>query len=155
MSDTKQTLIDLQREWMDAWRRDDRARLEEILAPEFTLTSARTDRLVDRTEWLRLLETTRSESFEYSDFLVQVFGDAAVVKSRLTQVATVGGQPLERDVHGDRRVDPPRRPLAGRGTPFEHATGEGLRGLSPSAVSSGKAGEREVTTADAIVLGRA
>jgi ketosteroid isomerase-like protein len=93
MSDTKQTLIDLQREWMDAWRRDDRARLEEILAPEFTLTSARTDRLVDRTEWLRLLETTRSESFEYSDFLVQVFGDAAVVKSRLTQVATVGGQP--------------------------------------------------------------
>jgi ketosteroid isomerase-like protein len=93
MLDTKQTLIDLQREWMDAWRRDDRARLEEILAPEFTLTSARTDRLVDRTEWLRLLETTRSESFEYSDFLVQVFGDAAVVKSRLTQVATVGGQP--------------------------------------------------------------
>ena len=93
MSDTTQTLIDLQRDWMDAWRRDDRARLEEILAPEFTLTSARTDRLVDRAEWLRLLDTTRSESFEYSDFLVQVFGDAAVVKSRLTQVATVGGQP--------------------------------------------------------------
>ena len=93
MSDTKQTLVDLQHEWMDAWRRDDRARLEEILAPEFTLTSARTDRLVDRIEWLRLLHTTRSESFEYSDFLVHVFGDAAVVKSRLTQVATVGGQP--------------------------------------------------------------
>ena len=93
MSDTKQTLIDLQREWMDAWRRDDRARLEEILAPEFTLTSARTDRLVDRAEWLRLLDTTLAESFEYTDFLVQVFGDAAVVKSRLTQVATVVGQP--------------------------------------------------------------
>jgi ketosteroid isomerase-like protein len=93
MPDLERTLVDLQHEWMDAWRRDDRARLEEILAPEFTLTSARTDRLVDRAEWLRLLDTTRGVSFAYSDVHVQVFGDAAVVKSRLTQVATVGGQP--------------------------------------------------------------
>ena len=93
MSEDEQTLIDLQNAWMDAWRRLDYARLDEILAPEFTLTSARSDRLVDRAEWLRLLDQVRNESFEYSDFLVQVFGDAAVVKSRLSQVATVGDQP--------------------------------------------------------------
>ncbi len=49
-TDDEQTLIQLQNDWMDAWQRLDRARLEEILAPEFTLTSARTD------QWMRLLE---------------------------------------------------------------------------------------------------
>ena len=93
MSDDEQTLIDLQNAWMAAWQRLDYDRLEEILAPEFTLTSARSDRLVDRAEWLRLLDQVRNESFEYTDFLVRVFGDAAVVTSRLSQVATVGDQP--------------------------------------------------------------
>ena len=93
MSDVEETLIELQNDWMDAWRRDDRARLEELLAPEFTLTSARSDRIVDRAGWLDLLDQVRAKSFEYSDFLVHVFGDAAVVKSRLAQVATVAGQP--------------------------------------------------------------
>jgi ketosteroid isomerase-like protein len=93
VSDVEETLIELQNDWMEAWRRDDRARLEELLAPEFTLTSARSDQIVDRAAWLRLLDQVNAESFEYSDFLVQVFGDAAVVKSRLTQVASVAGQP--------------------------------------------------------------
>lgn len=92
MANDEQTLIDLQNAWMDAWQRLDRTRLEEILAPEFTLTSARTDQLVDRAEWLRLLDTVRNESFAYSDFRIDVFGDAAVVRSRLSQVATVGDQ---------------------------------------------------------------
>ena len=93
MSDDERVLIELQNEWMAAWQRLDYGRLEDILAPEFTLTSARTDQLVDRAEWLRLLHTTRGASFEYSDFHIQVFDDAAVVKSRLSQVATVGGKP--------------------------------------------------------------
>ncbi|MBA2721060.1 MAG: nuclear transport factor 2 family protein [Chloroflexi bacterium] len=88
----EQELIDLQNDWMDAWQRQDRARLEVILAPEFTLTSARTDQLVDRAEWLRLLDAVKAESFAYSEFRIDVFGDAAVVRSRLTQVATVGDQ---------------------------------------------------------------
>jgi ketosteroid isomerase-like protein len=93
VADVEEALIELQNDWMDAWRRDDRALLEELLAPEFTLTSARSDQIVDRVAWLRLLDQVHAESFEYSDFLVQVFGDAAVVKSRLTQVASVAGQP--------------------------------------------------------------
>jgi ketosteroid isomerase-like protein len=93
MSDDERALIDLQNEWMAAWQRLDYDRLEQILAPEFTLTSARSDQLVDRSEWLRLLDQVRNESFEYTDFQVQVFDDAAVVKSRLSQVARVGDQP--------------------------------------------------------------
>ena len=92
MPTDEEELIELQNAWMDAWRRQDRVRLDEILAPEFTLTSARTDRLVDRSEWLSLLDTVRNESFVYSDFLIDVFGDAAIVHSRLSQVATVGDQ---------------------------------------------------------------
>ncbi len=92
MPTNEEELIELQNAWMDAWRRQDRVRLEQILAPEFTLTSARTDRLVDRAEWLSLLDTVRNESFEYSDFRIDVFGDAAVVRSKLSQVATVGEQ---------------------------------------------------------------
>ena len=85
----EQTLIDLQVEWMDAWKRLDRRRLEEILAPEFTLTSARSDQLVDRAAWLGFLDQARAESFEYSDFRIDVFGDAAVVRSKGHQRATV------------------------------------------------------------------
>lgn len=77
---------------MDAWRRLDYPRLEEILAPEFTLTSARTDQLVERDQWMRFLDQARNESFAYSDYRIDVFGDAAVVRSRMRQVATLGDQ---------------------------------------------------------------
>jgi len=79
--------------WMDAWRRQDREALEAILAPEFTLTSARTDQIADRATWLGMLDRVKNESFEYSDFRIDVFGDAAVVKSRLSQVARVDDEP--------------------------------------------------------------
>jgi ketosteroid isomerase-like protein len=93
MDDDARTLTALQNEWMDAWRRDDRPRLEEILAPEFMLTSARSDQLVDRTRWLGMLDQVRNESFRYEGIRIEVFGDAAVVWSRLSQVATVAGEP--------------------------------------------------------------
>jgi len=88
----EQRLLELQVAWMDAWQRQDRQALEAILAPEFALTSARTDQLVDRAEWLGMLDRVKNESFLYSDFRIDVFGDAAVVRSRLTQVATVDDQ---------------------------------------------------------------
>lgn len=90
MSDVKAELIALEHDWMDAWHRRDLARIEEILAPEFTLTSARTDQLVDRAAWIALLEQVHNDSFAYDDFRIDVFGDAAVVRSRLSQRAVVG-----------------------------------------------------------------
>src|SRR5688572_9262701 len=91
----EQTLTDLQGDWMDAWQRQDRQALEAILAPEFTLTSARTDQIVDRAGWLALLDRVANESFEYTDFRIDVFGDAAVVRSRLSQVARVDDRPWD------------------------------------------------------------
>lgn len=91
----EQTLIDLQIAWMDAWQRQDRTAIEAILAPEFTLTSARTDQIVDRAGWLGLLDRVKNVSFEYTDFRIDVFGDAAVVRSRMSQVARVDDQPWD------------------------------------------------------------
>ncbi len=89
-------LIDLQHSWMDAWRRRDRDALEKILAPEFTLTSARSDRLMMREEWLAAAMTrATNESFHYEDFVINEFGDAAVVRSRMSQQASVDGQPWD------------------------------------------------------------
>jgi len=90
--DARQTLIDLQHAWMDAWLGDDRATLDAILAPEFTLTSARTDQLVDRAGWLALLDTVKGEAFAYDEIRVDLFQDAAVVHSRVSQSARVGDQ---------------------------------------------------------------
>ena len=90
--DPTQTLIDLQRAWMDAWVREDGETLETILAPEFTLASARTDQLVDRAGWLALLDTVKGESVTHDEIRVDLFGDAAVVHSRVTQTAVVAGQ---------------------------------------------------------------
>ncbi len=87
-------LVRLQNEWMDAWRRRDREVLERIVAPEFTLTSARSDRLMSRDLWLEIAMTRASAQWvRYDDFRIDVFGDAAVVRSRLTQEATVDGEP--------------------------------------------------------------
>ena len=93
---TEAELIGLQNAWMDAWRRRDRDALERIIAPEFALTSARSDRLMPREVWLETAMTRASaHSFEYDDFRVDVFGDAAVVRSRMSQEATVDGQPWD------------------------------------------------------------
>lgn len=93
--EARDELIALQDEWMAAWLRGDGDRLAEIIADEFTLTSARSDQLVDKQRWLALATSGRvvGKSFEYRDFVVNVFGDAAVVKSRMDQVASVDGKP--------------------------------------------------------------
>ena len=92
MPDDKQTLIQLQNDWMNAWHDLDMPAIEAILAPEFALTSARTDQIVPRADWMASLARVRNESFAYSDFRIDVFGDAAVVRSKLTQAATVAGE---------------------------------------------------------------
>ena len=89
MTGDEQALIQLQNDWMDAWRRADNGRLEEILAPEFTLTSAGRPDRQPRRGWG--CSPASEQSFAYSGFRIDVFGDAAVVRSRIL-IATVGDQ---------------------------------------------------------------
>jgi ketosteroid isomerase-like protein len=88
-------LIGLQEDWMQAWIRRDHKALESILSDDFTLTSVTTDDLVDRKSWLEALERVIGTEFRYVSFHVQLYGDAAVVKSRASQKARIDGKPWE------------------------------------------------------------
>lgn len=72
----------LQQDWMDAWLGQDRAAIEQILAPDYTLTvSSMPSRAVTRDKWIELVERYTAQSFEYRDMSVRLFGDVAVVSS--------------------------------------------------------------------------
>jgi ketosteroid isomerase-like protein len=83
-------LIGLQKEWMAAWGRRDRAALDAILAPEFILTSSTSVEPVSRERWLeRATAEGGSDPFHYEDFHITVIGDKAIVRSLAIQTVTV------------------------------------------------------------------
>ena len=88
-------LIDLprlERDWMNAWITKDRATCEEILDPEFLLSSAR-GMLIRKPEWLAgAMSTFSCKEFEWKEVLVRPFGHVALVHSTTRQVASVGDQ---------------------------------------------------------------
>ena len=92
--DVAQEIRERQRGWMDAWIANDRAALEEYLAPEFALiVSARAESRVDRAAWLRTAGTEYTcEEFVYDAMQVRDFGDVVTVSSIATQRATAFGQ---------------------------------------------------------------
>jgi len=80
-------------EWMDAIRTRDRAALEAFLAPEFRLTSARSDQWIDRDRWLELaLAEVEMVSFTVEEMETVLVDDTAVVWSRISQEAKVSGE---------------------------------------------------------------
>jgi ketosteroid isomerase-like protein len=79
-------------EWMSAITTRDRAALEAFLAPEFRLTSVRSDQWIGRDQWLELaMNAVEMESFTVDAMEVAMFGDTAVVWARVSQRARVGG----------------------------------------------------------------
>ena len=84
----------LQRVWMQGWLDQNRAVLEQILAPGFLLRSITTDDLVDREAWLEnsVSGHVRGRSFEYTHMRVTVDGDTAVADSLLAFEGTIGGK---------------------------------------------------------------
>ncbi len=89
--ETIDELIKLEIEWMDAWKRQDREAVEKILSEDFTLTSSTTDDLIYRESWLESLPRVLKKDFDFSDFHVQVYDNAAVVRSKFRQIATLDG----------------------------------------------------------------
>ena len=80
-------------EWMDAIRTRDRAGLEAFLAPEFRLTSARSDQWIGRDRWLELaLTEVEMVSFTVDEMETVLVDDTAVVWSRISQQAKVSGE---------------------------------------------------------------
>ena len=90
---TESEIAALERQWMDAWCRKDRATCQRVLADDFLLTSAR-GVLMSRTEWLaNAMGPFVCEHFEWEELRVRPLAtDVAIVHARARQVAFVAGQ---------------------------------------------------------------
>ena len=83
-------LAHLEQEWMSAMQGRDMERLEELVADGFRFTAIHlSPEPMSREQWMDAARegyTITSFAFEYMD--VDVFGDAAVIHARYSQVAS-------------------------------------------------------------------
>lgn len=89
-----QTLVKLEREWMDALVRKDHKALEAFLAPSYALTTSDAPMLnIDRSAWLKNVATYNLHSFTQREHRVRNVSQNVVAVSLIhTQKATVNGR---------------------------------------------------------------
>jgi len=92
----REALARLQEEWMSAMQRREADRLDELVAPEFVFTAIHIDpEPMSREAWMGAAMGGYSiSSFYYDEMNVVVAGDAAVVHSRYSQIASFNGRNL-------------------------------------------------------------
>ncbi len=88
----EEELLDLERRWMDAVRRNDADELERLLAPEYALVSRMG--VMARDEWLAVAREYDIEDFRFEESDVHVYGHVGLVRARYWQQATLRGQSL-------------------------------------------------------------
>ena len=94
MEAVRSEIARLEELWAEAVQRRDRAMLESLVGPEFTLTSATTG-VVPRAAWLQsALTAYLVEWFEFERMDVDLYGHVAVVNARYSQRAVWEGEPL-------------------------------------------------------------
>ncbi|HEX7929965.1 MAG TPA: nuclear transport factor 2 family protein [Sphingomicrobium sp.] len=78
--------------WMQAWVEQDRATLEQVLAPDYVLiVSAAADRTMDRATWLASCDRYVAQSFRYRSVQVhEPLPGMAVMSAVAEQIATLG-----------------------------------------------------------------
>lgn len=90
-------LIQLEREMMVAVRDHDRDVLERVIADDFLLTSSESNGpLAPKQAYIRTAMDEKLltvDSFRFHDFRIRVYGDVALVHSRLDWRSTFLGQP--------------------------------------------------------------
>src|SRR5262245_32411405 len=92
MSD-EHDLMQLEQEWMEAWKRRDMAVLERLLAPDYEFVlSTNPQRVFTRAEWLGRVNGYTCESFAFTAISARILEPYAVVRSKFKQKATVDGE---------------------------------------------------------------
>lgn len=94
MNAVEQELIQIQQELCAAWMNKDRATIERILDPEWSVTKA-TGEIATKSEVLRdafELGKLTLNSAQVSDVRVRIFGDTAVVTGRSAVAGSAAGQ---------------------------------------------------------------
>jgi ketosteroid isomerase-like protein len=91
VDDDREQLAQLQRDWMQAVEDRDMDRLEEIVSPGFRFTAIHLNpEPMTRDQWMDAARAGYTiVSFAYESMDIDVFGDAAVVHSRYSQVASL------------------------------------------------------------------
>ena len=79
----EQRLRELTVEWMAAVAKKDSRRLEQIMAPDYTLEMPGVPERVERSEWVRNALGKQWRNFRYENVSVDVEGTQAVVTSKL------------------------------------------------------------------------
>jgi ketosteroid isomerase-like protein len=89
-------LARLEDEWMSAHQARDMARLEELVAPGFRFTAIHlAPEPFTREQWMGAArEGYTIVSFAFERMEVDVFGDAGVIHSRFSQIATFDSRDL-------------------------------------------------------------
>lgn len=91
MSPDERVLRDIEQELPRAWTRHDRAFIESVLAPEWSVTQADGSMLARQTVLGSFFDTVAFESNTVDDVRVALFGDTAVVRGRTTAIGTLNG----------------------------------------------------------------
>ena len=88
-TDTEQTIIQLQTDWIEAWLSHDEAALDRFVADDFVITTAGKGLRESKRQWIDgALSRYAPKSFEYGDMQARVFPHAAVVVWRYTEETT-------------------------------------------------------------------
>lgn len=94
MPDPADEIVEAETQIMDALRQRDRDTLETLVGDDFTLTTGRPGAEVrSREEWLRVaVESYVLEDYEFEEITVQLYGDAAIARSRYRQRGALGDE---------------------------------------------------------------
>jgi ketosteroid isomerase-like protein len=94
----REQLIELSNEWMAALERQDRATLERFLRDDYYISGVGELKTVNRDEWLKNAIGMKWSGLRFHDVKVDVYGDVAVVTSRLDfRVTGPLGLPIRAD----------------------------------------------------------
>jgi ketosteroid isomerase-like protein len=91
MNNTADELKRLSVAWMKAWKDNDMAFLENILAPDFRLLTSELW-IMPKEQWLANVPKYACEEFQYKQQEVREYGNTAVVQSLTSQKANFNGQ---------------------------------------------------------------
>ena len=95
-TELEQIFSDLENKWMNAWKNKDEKQAREIMADDFTLTSGfLKGKSMSKEEWLSLgmkLNGYDCHSFGFTNFIIRVYGNTALVESLYQQQATLNGE---------------------------------------------------------------
>lgn len=92
--DDERLLRDIEQQLARAWSHHDRAFIDSVLAPEWSVTQADGSILTRSTVLGTFFDSVEFESNLVDDVTVTLFGDTAIVRGRTTVKAKLNGAPV-------------------------------------------------------------